>query len=159
MLTAILLTASPLAAWADCASDCSASYFNCRSGANNPDSCLSAQGVCLSRCGLSREHHGAIAYSSRKGVYGYSTDFDSASAANQSAVRNCRNQQKGADDCRVVVTFHNACGALALGDNGAHGSAWGSSQREASAKAMVECRPFGGKSCRIERQVCTGAGR
>jgi hypothetical protein len=102
---------------------------------------------------------GAIAYSSRKGVHGYSFDFGSVNAASQAALLNCRNQEKGADDCRVLVTFHDACGALALGGNGAYGSAWGLSQREASAKALVECRPHGGNGCKIERQVCSGAGR
>jgi serine/threonine-protein kinase len=57
------------------------------------------------------------------------------------------------------VTFRNACGALALGDKGACGSAWGMSQHEAAAKALGECRPHGGDSCKIKRQVCSGAGR
>jgi serine/threonine-protein kinase len=154
----LLLTFNAAAAWADCASDCQASYRSCR---GNPDSCLSAQGVCLNRCTLdgSRERHGAIAYSSRKVVYGYSHDYDSAKGASEAAVRNCRGQERGADDCRVLVTFHNACGALALGDRGAYGSAWALSGREASAKALAECRPHGGASCKITRQVCSGAGK
>ena len=156
VLTAILLPAAPLATWADCAADCSAAYRSCR---GNPDSCLSQQGICLNRCTVDRERHGAIAYSTRKEVYGYSYDFGSSNDAAAAAVRNCRNEDKGADDCKVLVTFRNACGALALGDNGAYGSAWALSQREASAKALVECRPHGGTSCKIERQVCSGAGR
>ncbi|MGH9366161.1 MAG: DUF4189 domain-containing protein [Thermoanaerobaculia bacterium] len=115
---------------------------------------MSQQGICLNRCTVDRERHGAIAYSANKGVYGYSHDVGSSSDAAAAAVRNCRNQENGADDCKVVVTFRNACGALALGKNGAYGSAWGMSQREASAKALVECRPYGGTSCKIERQVC-----
>lgn len=156
---ALVLTADPRAARADCASDCQASYRSCR---GNPDSCLGAQGVCLNRCGLnreSRERHGAIAYSTRKNVFGYSHDHDSAKTATDAAQRNCRDQERGADDCRVVVTFHNACGALALGDQGAYGSAWGRSRREASAKALTECRPHGGASCKVQREVCSGAGR
>ena len=153
----LLLTFNAAAARADCASDCQASYRSCR---GNPDSCLSAQGVCLNRCTLggSREHHGAIAYSGGKEVYGYSHDYDSASTARDAAVRNCRGQ-RGADDCRVLVTFHNACGALALGDGGAYGSAWALSARDASAKALTECRPHGGTSCKIQREVCSGARR
>ncbi|HMH50667.1 MAG TPA: DUF4189 domain-containing protein [Candidatus Acidoferrum sp.] len=148
---------SPLSVHADCASDCQASYRSCR---GNPDSCLSAQGVCLNRCTLggARERHGAIAYSAGKEVYGYSHDYDSAGAARDAAVRNCRGQ-RGADDCRVLVTFHNACGALALGDRGAYGSAWALSARDASAKALAECRPHGGASCKIQREVCSGARR
>ena len=133
VVTGMLVMVSPAAARADCASDCQASYHDCLRG-GNADSCLGAQGVCLNRCtlGATRERHGAIAYSSRKEVY---------------------------DDCRVLVTFHNACGALALGDRGTYGSAWGLSQREASTKAMSECRPHGGASCKIQREVCSGARR
>ena len=157
VLAGLLVMSSPPQARADCASDCQASYRSCR---GNPDSCLSAQGVCLNRCTLggARERHGAIAYSASKEVYGYSHDYDSASAARDAAVRNCRGQ-RGADDCRVLVTFHNACGALALGDRGAYGSAWAISGREASAKALTECRPHGGASCKIQREVCSGARR
>jgi uncharacterized protein DUF4189 len=158
VVVVLFMLSSPPGARADCASDCQASYRSCR---GNPDSCLSAQGVCLNRCTLggSHERHGAIAYSSRKEVYGYSQDYDSARAAGDAAVRNCRGQERGADDCGVVVTFHNACGAPALGDRGAYGSAWALSGREASAKALAECRPHGGASCKITRQVCSGAGR
>lgn len=155
-LITCLLLAAPSLTWADCAADCGAAYRSCR---GNPDSCLSQQGVCLSRCGLERERHGAIAYSPLKEVYGYSYDHGSAGAASEAAIGNCRKEDRGASDCKVLVRFHNACGALARGDKGAYGSAWGMSQREAAAKALNECRPHGGNSCKIERQVCSGAGR
>jgi serine/threonine-protein kinase len=151
-MVALLVAVS--AGWADCAADCAAAYRSCR---GNPDSCLSQQGVCLSRCGLGAERHGAIAYSAIKRVYGYSYDYGGSRAAADAAVANCRKEEAGASDCKAVVTFRNACGALALGDGGAYGSAWGLSRREASSKALLECRPHGGTSCRIEYQGCTGA--
>src|SRR5215510_8484751 len=114
--------------WADCAADCAAAYRSCR---GNPDTCLSQQGVCLSRCGLSAERHGAIAYSEAKETYGYSYDFDSVRAASQAALDNCRREAAGASDCKVTVTFRNACGAIALGNNGAYGTAWALSRRDA----------------------------
>lgn len=158
LLTAVLLVAPAVLtwAWADCAADCSAAYRGCR---GNPDSCLGQQGVCLSRCGLERERHGAIAYSVLKGVHGYSYDYGSSNAAAGAAISNCRKQDTGANDCKVLVTFHSACGALARGNNGAYGSAWGMTSREAAAKALSECRPHGGNSCKIERQVCSGPSR
>lgn len=160
VLAGLLLTAQPSSTWADCSSDCVASYHNClRSSSPGADWCLSSQGVCLSRCTMQRGQHGAIAYSSRTAVYGFSFDFDTAGAAGQAAVRNCRAQERGADDCRVVVTFHDACGALARDGRGAYGSAWGVSRREASAKALNECRPHGGNGCKIEREVCSGTAR
>ena len=142
---------------ADCASDCGAAYRSCR---GNPDSCLSAQGLCLNRCtlegGPNRERHGAIAYSVRKQVHGYSYGYESEKAAGDVALQNCRRQDSAADDCRVLVTFHNACGALARGDKGAHGLDWGHTGREAGAKAFEKCRARGGDSCKVERQVCSG---
>jgi len=154
VLVAMCSIAASSPAWADCAADCSAAYRGCR---DNPDTCLGQQGVCLSRCGLEAERHGAIAYSPLKNVYGYSYDFGASRPAADAAIANCRKEDKGATDCKVLVTFRNACGALALGKNGAYGSAWALSRREAANKALVECRPYGGGSCKIERQVCSGA--
>src|ERR1700675_787402 len=112
VLVAIGLIAASSLSWADCASDCSAAYRSC---SGNPDTCLSQQGVCLSRCGLEAERHGAIAYSALKKVYGFSFDYGSSSPAADAAVANCRKENKSASDCKVLVTFRNACGALALG--------------------------------------------
>ena len=156
VLAALFLTLSPSLAHADCADDCQAAYRSCR---GNPDSCLGAQGVCLTRCtldgGQSGERHGAIAYSARTQLHGYSYGYESEKVASNVAVQNCRRQDKGADDCRVLVTFYNACGALARSDKGAHGSDWGHTGREASAKALEKCRKHGGDSCKIDRQVCS----
>ena len=151
---AVMSTPSPVRA--DCADDCQAAYRSCR---GNPDSCLAAQGVCLNRCSLgdgpSRERHGAIAYSARTQFHGYSYGYESEKAAGDVAVQNCRRQDAGATDCRVLVTFHNACGALARGDKGAHGADWGHTGREAVVKALEKCRARGGDSCKIDRQVCS----
>jgi serine/threonine-protein kinase len=149
-----LLVAATSPSRADCAADCSAVYRSCR---GNPDTCLSQQGVCLARCGAGGGvRHGAIAYSPDKEVYGYSRDYGSERAARDAAMANCRKEDKAAADCKVLVTFHNACGALALGADGAYGSAWAMSLREAASKALNECRPHGGASCKVETQLCTG---
>lgn len=154
----LAVMSTPLPARADCADDCQAAYRSCR---GNPDSCLAAQGVCLNRCTLDREpdreRHGAIAYSVRKQVHGYAYGSDSEKTASNVAVKNCRSQDSGAADCRVLVTFHNACGALARGDKGAHGAEWGHTGREAAAKALEKCRARAGDSCKIDRQFCSGA--
>ena len=154
----LLVVSSLSSAHADCASNCEAAYRSCR---GNPDSCLAAQGVCLNRCtldrGQSRERHGAIAYSARKQVHGYSYGYESEKAASAVAVQNCRRQDPGAGDCQIAVTFYDACGALARGEKGTHGADWGHSGREASTKALAKCRARGGESCKIDRQVCSGA--
>jgi hypothetical protein len=155
----LLLAFNPWIARADCASDCSARYFDCARG-GNPDSCLAAQGVCLNRCtlegGPSGERHGAIAYSVRTQYHGYSYGYESEKAANDVAMQSCRRQDPGARDCGIAVTFSNACGALARGEKGAHGADWGNTGREAAAKALQKCRARGGgDSCKIDRQVCS----
>lgn len=153
-LAGIALATLAAPARADCASDCESAYYSC---GGDRDFCLSQQGVCLSRCGLeSGERYGAIAYSARKGVYGYSYDYDSRNEAAAVALGYCRKQDRDAGDCEVLLTFSNACGALALGDEGAWGSSWGWTAREADANAVAECRPYGGASCRVERTVCSG---
>jgi len=150
----IALAAIATHARADCASDCESAYYSC---SGDTDFCLSQQGVCLSRCGLeSSELYGAIAYSARKGVYGYSYDYDSAREAAAVALGYCREQDPDAGDCEVLLTFSNACGALALGDEGAWGSSWGWTAREADANALAECRPYGGASCEVAQEVCSG---
>jgi hypothetical protein len=52
---------------------------------------------------------GAIAYSANTGTLGYSYDYLSDGAAQQAALQSCGN------DCTVVVSFTNGCGALAVG--------------------------------------------
>jgi hypothetical protein len=157
VITGLAVMFGSSAARADCASDCEAAYRSCR---GNPDSCLSAQGVCLNRCTLDggggAQRHGAIAYSARTQRHGYSYGYESEKAASNVAMQNCRRQDNGATDCQIAVTFYNACGALARGDKGAHGADWGNTGREASAKALEKCRKRGGDSCKIDRQVCSG---
>jgi hypothetical protein len=158
VLAGFLAIANPLLARADCASSCEAAYRSCR---GNPDSCLAAQGVCLNRCTLDRgqgggDRHGAIAYSARTQYHGYSYGYESEKAAGDTAIGNCRRQDRGATDCQIAVSFSNACGALARGDKGIHGADWGQTGREAAAKALAKCRARGGDGCKIDRQVCSG---
>jgi hypothetical protein len=55
---------------------------------------------------------GAIAISADAGRVGYSKGLSSASEAEQAAVGLCK-----ARDCRAVVNFTNACGAVAQASN------------------------------------------
>jgi serine/threonine-protein kinase len=96
--------------------------------------------------------HGAIAFSQRTGIDGYSYNYPSRHAAERRALRNCR---AAAGDCAVVVNFYNACGALAVGRGNGYGVAWAPNRYQAQNKAMAACRAYTSR-CRIQRWVCSG---
>lgn len=70
-------------------------------------------------------NYGAIAYSSATGSHGYSYDYSTAQAAQNAALRYCENYS-GTGDCKSLVVFQNACGALAQTPDNSAGSGWGS---------------------------------
>lgn len=59
--------------------------------------------------------YGAIAYSPDTGAVGYATKANSRGQAQSQAMGYC---DEYAYDCRVVVNFVRACGAVAQGENG-----------------------------------------
>ena len=99
----------------------------------------------------SANNFGAIAYSPNTGSHGYSYDYPSRGQAEGHALAECR---KYAGDCRVAIWFRNACGALAIGNNGGWGSGWGDSRQRAEYEAINSCRQHAG-NCGIRRWACT----
>ena len=97
------------------------------------------------------DYFGAIAYSPNTGSHGYSYDYGSRREAEAYAMNQCR---KYAGDCRVAIWFRNACGALAIGNNGGWGSGWGDSRQRAEYEAINSCRQHAG-NCGIRRWACT----
>ncbi|MEZ5873108.1 MAG: DUF4189 domain-containing protein [Nitratireductor sp.] len=97
------------------------------------------------------DYFGAIAYSPNSGAHGYSYDYGSQGEAEAYAMNECR---KYAGDCRVAIWFRNACGALAIGNNGGWGSGWGNNQRRAELEAINTCQQYT-SNCRIKRWACT----
>lgn len=93
----------------------------------------------------------AIAYSDSTGRYGYSYGYSSRFDAENRALSEC-----GTDDARVVIWGRNAYVALAVGDNGAIGYAWGSSESIARNIARQKCRDYGGQNVRIAVSVYSG---
>jgi serine/threonine-protein kinase len=83
--------------------------------------------------GPSGSRFGAIAYSRSTANWGTSYDYESEAVARKAALDSC-----GQSDCKVVVWFQNACGALAAGSTGS-GAAWGANRREAEEKALRQC--------------------
>jgi serine/threonine-protein kinase len=94
---------------------------------------------------------GAIAFSSQSGAHGYSHNYSSRAGAEQRALSGCRNNGRG---CRVVIYFHDACGALAVGDGNGSGYSWGASRREAERRALSNCNGYT-SSCEVVRWICS----
>ena len=92
---------------------------------------------------------GAIAISADAGRVGYSKGLSSASEAEQAAVGLCK-----ARDCRAVVNFTNACGAVAQSLD----TSWGLGQDHSSAgaanRALISCSQYGA-GCRVVGWVCS----
>jgi Domain of unknown function (DUF4189)/KTSC domain len=93
-------------------------------------------------------HFGAIAYSDRSGANGYSYDFDSAIQAQERALQAC------GYDCRVVIGFANACGALAVGAGRGYGADWAEDRQAAEDAAIKLCTSMT-HGCNVVRSVCT----
>lgn len=89
--------------------------------------------------------YGAIAYHAPTHSVGYTYDYPASRAAKIDALKQC-----GHEKCEVVVSFRNACGALATRD-ARFGAAEGATRAEAEAKASRKC----GKDCEIAAWACT----
>ena len=92
---------------------------------------------------------GAIAISPTTGRVGYSQGLNSAIEAEQAAVGLCK-----ARDCRAVVNFTNACGAVAQAFNASW--AWGRDRSSTGAqnRALISCSQYGA-GCRAVGWICS----
>ena len=90
--------------------------------------------------------YGAIAYAPGRRATGYSYDFKSAREAKVEALRQC-----GDPACEVLVSFRNACGAIAQGPGKPFAVA-GTTRAEAETRALRRC---GHKACQIVAWACT----
>jgi Domain of unknown function (DUF4189) len=95
--------------------------------------------------------YAAIAYSPDTGHYGYAAGFSSRAAAEFEALNQC----EGAD-AQVVIWGRNAYVALAVGEDGSYGYAWGSTETIARRIALQKCRDYGAGQPRIV--VCVYSG-
>ena len=95
------------------------------------------------------DNYAAIAYSESTGAWGSGYNFSSRAAAEMSAMSRC-----GRGDCEIKVWFVNACGALAVGQDGALGWGWADSRAEAENIALAECHSRG-SGCGIRCWACT----
>ena len=99
---------------------------------------------------LAADLFGAISYSASTKAHGWSKDFPTRQAAEKAAVASCA---KHAEDCKSVLWFKNACGALATGPKGS-GWAWDQTQQAADMSAINACAKHS-TACTVKRRVCT----
>jgi hypothetical protein len=98
------------------------------------------------------DNWGAFAYDPTNKDFGAVADRSTSREAGMAALQACT-RQHGSPHCRVIGTFANVCGALAIGDSGAGFSADENYQQE----ALGECRQRGDRSCLIEAIKCNHA--
>ena len=92
---------------------------------------------------------GAIAISPDTGTVGYAKGLNSPAEAQRAAIGLCK-----ARDCRAVVNFTNACGAVAQASNASW--AWGRDRSSAGAQngALLSCSQYG-PGCRVVGWICS----
>ena len=90
--------------------------------------------------------YGAIAYEPARRATGYSYDFKTAPEAKVEALKQC-----GEPACEVLVSFRNACGAVARGRSKPI-TATGATRAEAETKALRRCAD---RTCEIVAWACT----
>ena len=98
-----------------------------------------------------RADFGAIAYSPATGHIGYSWSAPSRARAEQAALNQCDR-----DDAEVLVWVENGYAALAVGQDGSYGYAWGSTQAIAERLAVQKCLEVGGVRPKIEVSIYSG---
>ncbi|WP_081615325.1 DUF4189 domain-containing protein [Rhizobium freirei] len=110
-----------------------------------------ALAITLSTGIASAAQFGAIAYSRDTGSYGSSHNYSSRAGAEEEALSACSSY---ADDCRVVVYFRNACGALAVGSERGYGWGWSARRNQARDIAIANCEE-NDSGCHVVSWTCS----
>jgi len=100
-----------------------------------------------------QDRYGAIARSPSTQDKGYSWNYQTLADAENRAISECESIS-GAGDCEVLIWTRNACMSIAEGSNGAAGTAWSNSRRQAESKARQVCRDYDGVDWRVPRTLC-----
>jgi hypothetical protein len=115
--------------------------------------CNNMPELCAIQCkGKPGDSWGAIAYSKKEKVSGFSYSQPERALAERTALKFCADA--GGTACVVEAYYHNDCGAVAAdGDR----VTWGTANTKAGAVegAMSECAKAGGKACRIAQSACS----
>lgn len=98
-----------------------------------------------------QDRYGAIVIDDGTGDVGVASAQSSKSAAEKSARKDC--EAHGARDCRVALSYHNQCAALAWG-KGIRGTANNPSENEARSDALKSCEE-GATDCKVIYSACS----
>lgn len=105
--------------------------------------------------------YGAIAVETATLISGYAKGAASKAAAETQALSQCYKAGGSVSGCKIVVSTHNSCLALATSglaghQNNSWGYAWSDDGWVSRKKAMKACRDDGGVACKISVTFCTG---
>lgn len=96
--------------------------------------------------------YGAIYFSPTTRADGYTGNANSRQEAVDTAYSYCA---ANADDCIKGIEFWGgSCGAVAVGDRGGWGAAYGADEDEASEDALAYCSKHT-RNCRVLKWVCS----
>ena len=149
-------------------SDASAScYIDCMQNSGcwlarsdeNVSYCSGTQARCSTECRDASEtyekldkSYGAIAYSKKNGVYGFSDGWKTKGKAKKTAMQYCK--QNNGDHCKIMVWFYNQCGAVAV-DGKKVSPGLGETIVSANEDALKECQKGGKKNCVVKVTHCS----
>jgi hypothetical protein len=96
--------------------------------------------------------YGAIAYSRKDKLWGFTYNQNDKATAEKLALQYCAKQ--GGAHCLIEASFHSICGAIAADGDlvtwGTDGSRLGAQQR-----AEYQCSRLGGKKCESQASICS----
>jgi hypothetical protein len=150
VLSAVLLIQLTIVSTAfgdNCYSEC-VNRYNCYS--SHPFGGSSCYDLCRESC--RPDGWGAIAYSWKDKIYGWSYALGDKHTAEQVAMQSCANAH-GAG-CILQASYFEACASVAADRDLV---AWGTSDTKVKAqqRALKECSKIGGKNCLVEASVCS----
>jgi hypothetical protein len=133
------------------AGDC---YTQCVDGygcyGSHPFAGTDCANLCQRQC--QPDGWGALAYSWKERVFGYSFALSDKHTAEQSAMQSCRNAHGTV--CEVETSYYELCAAVAA-DGQLVGWGTAKNKSDASQRALTECSNQGGKHCLLEASVCS----
>jgi len=143
---------------ADCITECM-NRKGCFSGGMGSQTCGYQNSHGFEMCGIecrgkTTTAYGAIAFSLKEKISGWSYDQPNQAAAERTAMQYCA--KSGGSKCAVQASFHNICGAIATDGSSVF---WGTASTKSGAeqRALSEC---GGpaKKCEVQSSVCSSPG-
>lgn len=153
---AILFLLSLIASQAqDCFIQCM-ERSGCWSGGSvfHPSYCNNMPELCQIQCrGKTGNGWGAIAYSRKDKISGWSFEQAYKATAESSALRFCVKQ--GGGKCQVEASFNRTCGSV-VADGDIVGWGTAATKADAQQRAVAECARAGGKQCAAEERVLGG---